>query len=87
MKIYKYALAPAGEQDIIMPTNSTILTVQTQRGQACLWATVEDEYLTAKKRIGIYGTGHEMPSGQRKYIGTFQPNDMMVFHVFEEFDL
>jgi len=84
--IYKFPLKTTDYQEIYLPVDAEILTVQTQRGVPCLWALVEEDDRMTKHGITIVGTGH--PVGDvGKYIGTYQLNsgDMvgdMVFHVF-----
>lgn len=86
MTIWKYPLAVTDTQSVSMPKGAKILTVQIQRGEACLWALVEPDNPTETRIIEIFGTGHPIPDGaaKREHIGTFQlPELGLVFHVFE----
>ena len=91
--IWKYPLQPAEAKDghlgqmvfeIEMPQRSEVLTVQVQNNVPTLWAVVWTELPKLKRRIEVYGTGHECESMGRKYISTFQLNEgRLVFHAFE----
>ncbi len=85
MKIFKYPLAHTTTQQVEVPLDSVILTVQVQYGTPCLWAQVNDKNTNTEKRtIEIFGTGYPMSDDARQYIGTFQLADgQLVFHVFE----
>lgn len=95
--IWKYQLEITDRQEIMMPYNAQILTVQVQNGILCLWARVNP---TAKKdpvydeedrkrRIEIIGTGNPIPKltiaeARRKYIGScVMEGGYFVWHVFE----
>ena len=85
MRIWKYQLNVIDEQQLFLPADAKILTVQTQRGTPCLWALVNEEN-TAKelRKIAIYGTGNPIPDDPGEYIATFQMHGGdLVFHVFE----
>ena len=85
MRIWKYQLNVIDEQQLFLPADAKILTVQTQRGTPCLWTLVNEEN-TAKelRKIAIYGTGNPLPDNPGEYIGTFQMHGGdLVFHVFE----
>jgi len=73
-------------QEIEMPKNGAILTVQVQRQIPCLWVLVETNGEGNEKRfIRIVGTGHSVPGIILKYIGTFQlAEGDFIGHVFEE---
>ena len=86
--IWKYQLEPIDNQDIEMPFNSKILTIQTQQEKPCLWALVDPSEKTEKRHIEIFGTGHpihyDIGDTERNYIGSYQlENGALVFHVFE----
>jgi hypothetical protein len=83
--IHKFPLEAIAFQEIHMPYNAQILTVQLQGHVATLWAEVIPDMAVAEKRpIEIYGTGHAMnPDYEHAYIGTFQTSGGNVFHVFE----
>jgi hypothetical protein len=84
--IFKYQLGFDEKQYVSLPKDAKILTVQVQKNNPCLWTLVDTENEIEKRRIEIYGAGHEIPNDgmERKYISTSQMYDGdFVFHVFE----
>lgn len=85
-KIFKYPLEITDTQFVELPLGAEILTAQIQGSQLCLWAIVNTlpEAVKKNRRIEIIGTGNPMPTGDLKYISTFQMYDGgLVFHAFE----
>jgi hypothetical protein len=85
-KIYKYSLALTDTQFVELPLGAEILTVQMQGDRLCLWAMINTlpEAIKKNRRIEIIGTGNPVPTGDLKYISTFQMMDGgLIFHVFE----
>lgn len=82
--IHKFPLQVADSQEMKMPKDSTILTVQVQNGTPCLWALVDTDKEAEERFIRIIGTGHPVPENVLRYIGTFQVLEgTFVGHVFE----
>lgn len=83
MTVWKFDITdPPHEAEI--PAAHEVLAVAMQRGRICLWARVNPTAATVTRRFGVYGTGHPMPPGRTKYIGTvFTEGAKYVFHVFE----
>ena len=81
--IWKYTLRP-GRNQIMMPRNPQLLTIDEQNGSVCLWARVDDEADMQTVNVDVVGTGHEVPTeNQGHYIGTVKlENGMMMFHAF-----
>lgn len=85
-KIFKYPLEITGTQFVELPLGAEILTAQMQGSQLCLWAIVNTlpEAVKKNRRIEIMGTGNPMPTGELKYISTFQMmGGGLILHVFE----
>jgi len=84
-RIFKFPLQVMDMQKINVPEDSTILTVQVQKGIPCLWVLVDTEKAHEDRFIRIIGTGNPVPRGIIRYIGTFQAleNNWFVGHVFE----
>lgn len=92
--IWKFPLEiTKDEQEIMLPTGSRILCVQTQAQLGhhhgpnlvpILWAVVNPECKKHPLKIYIFGTGQPMDSHHKEYIGTFQMGHL-VWHVFMEF--
>ena len=82
--IHKYELQITATQKVFLPAGSTILTVQMQNGNACMWAMVDTDNEYEHITIDMFGTGHPMGwSGQRRYISTIQIEEgQLIFHVF-----
>lgn len=91
--VWKYLLEITDRQEILMPYNAEILTIQEQHNILCLWAvlnTAPDPIFGEEKEkriIEIIGTGNLIPElaiheTKRKYINTciMEP---FVWHVFE----
>jgi len=85
-KIFKYEMEMNDIVEIDLPLHAEVLTIQTQFGNACLWALVDSEEKRKEKRVfRIAGTGHPIEHGEEyKYIDTIQLLEgNLVFHIFE----
>ena len=85
--IYKYQLAVQEVQELELPANSKILSVQFQGEQLYLWAMVNKESgaVIHKHTIEIYGTGQDITYDlgvRRNHIATVQSQGF-VWHIFE----
>lgn len=92
--IFKYPinLNPYVNQEVWMPPDAQILTVQIQKNQPCIWALIDTDDIRAKAfQIEIFETGQEIEQEndvERRYLGTCQMDDGdYVFHVFERIDV
>lgn len=85
--IWKMPLIVEDIQDISLPKESTILSIQFQHGMLCLWAEVDTESSSETRMIEIYGTGHRIYGDmgiERKYIATVQEAEgNLVWHIYE----
>ncbi len=84
--VWKFPLRVSDSQTIKMPAGTSILCVQVQNDQPCIWALVPNtEAVLVSQTILMAGTGHNRPDLLGKnYIGTFQLNEgVLVFHVFQ----
>lgn len=83
MVVWKFPLEATHEQYVEMPEGAIILTVQVQRGQPCLWASVDPGREREWIRIFRVGTGCPGPLEDWHYAGTYQLHDgSVVYHVF-----
>ena len=84
--VYKYQLVVTDRQEVTMPKDAKMLSVQVQNGTPCLWVLVETNNPEENIAIRIHGTGHPIDNPERlDYIGTFQiPRHNLVFHAFKE---
>lgn len=86
--IYKYQLSIKDYQEILLPKDSEILTIQLQGENACMWVLIDlNEPERFARKIEIFGTGQIINYDMgvdRKYISTFQMHGgQLVFHAFE----
>ena len=82
-RIYKYPLTIDDTQTVMIPDNSTILTVALQYGKPVLWVEVDTEETLRKRIIYTRGTGHDLKDVHGVYLGTYQKgNGAFVFHVY-----
>lgn len=79
--IYKYILEFDKKQQIELPLDAEILSVQMQNEKICLWAKVSSTLPKAKRTIYIYGTGTEIEKDNLSYVGTVQ-DGIYVLHIF-----
>jgi hypothetical protein len=86
-KIYKYDISGDYLQEILMPKGAQILTAQVQAGIPRIWALIDTDQPTEKRKFILMGTGQGIPdeiTANIKYIDTFQEcNGEFVWHLFE----
>lgn len=81
--IYKYQITICDRQEIEIPRFSEILHVQMQSGSWYVWVLVDTDEPMVKKRLRVFGTGHEIPKEEDLYyVMTFQQAEFM-WHLFE----
>lgn len=85
--IWKFTLDLVDEQQVSLPKDAEILSVQVQNGNICLWALVDPEAEKETRYFEIFRTGHLIYCDmriERKFIGTVQISyeSKLVFHVF-----
>ena len=81
MEVFKYTLAVADYQIVVMPVGAQLLDAQMQGNQLCLWALVNLANPAVQRTIAIHETGQEFAKGGT-YVATFQTGPL-VFHVFD----
>ncbi len=82
--IWKYELPIVDHPVIYMPRGAKVLSVQMQRGVPCIWAEVLSSMPGEERHFRLVGTGHEIRGLERsRFIGTFQVDAVLVFHLFE----
>ena len=85
-KIWKYALKDS-DAEYEIPEGGRILSVQMQGGGLTMWALVDIDAKREKRRVTVYGTGHDLPPYPGRYVGTVQASPALVWHIFEKHDL
>ena len=83
--IYKYDLDDVSETLLSLPSGAKILRVDFQGATPKLWAEVSTGAPLENRTIEVFGTGQEMPPGERVFINTFfTPEHTYVFHAYEK---
>lgn len=86
LTVYKYETPLKDEFSLDLPMGAQILTFQSQRDAPCIWALVDPDAKTLKRRFRLVGTGHpiEQDAGALRFVGTAQfRGGSLVFHLFE----
>jgi len=82
--IYKYPINNESYQQINMPKDAKILSVQLQNNMPCIWAMVNLDNPMEIRKFYWFFTGEQMDDPDAyTYIATFQLG-WMVCHLFEE---
>ena len=86
--VWKFPLKVTDVQEIEIDHSASLLDVQMQRDQLCLWAICNVNNTAVKRKIFIKGTGHKIDFSEvGKYIGTVQTHGGgLVWHVFADKD-
>jgi hypothetical protein len=80
--IWKFPLSLNTEQEIKLPREAVIISVQFQKGILFLWAKIDTESDTEERKVAIVVTGDDCDWCSRwNYIGTVQ-NNIYVWHIF-----
>lgn len=70
--VWKFPLHIAGTQYVSMPAHSRALHAGLDpNGQPCVWATVLTNMAPVEHTVYISGTGHPVPDGDNRHIGSF----------------
>jgi hypothetical protein len=81
--IYKYIVTGLPLQNKIeMPKGASILSVNMQGADCCMWALVDTESETEEREFEIVGTGWELDD-KLSYVGTCFAKDGFVWHIVE----
>lgn len=82
--IFKYQLSVQDRQEIEMPIDAVILSMQMQGEVPCIWVRTEKIDRKIKRKFALVGTGCGIPSDAGDFIGTIQlSSGALVFHLFE----
>lgn len=81
--VYKYKLpGPGSANKIMMPKGAKILHVDSQGSKLYMWAEVDTSQEDEFRQFEVYGTGWELPDGNKTFLGTIIV-DPFVWHVYE----
>lgn len=82
--IYKYVLWPEPTNNILIPRDGKIISIQIQNDKPVMWVLVDPIKPEIKRTFEIIPTGLKFDYDCKEYIGTFQVDGgSLVFHVFE----
>lgn len=85
LKIYKYPIELKDDQEVYLPEEAEILRIDDRFGVITIWALVDTDNPHEKRRIKIYGTGHDIKEedlGSLEFVNTiFQGT--FVWHVYQ----
>ena len=91
LTIWKFPFEIKDEFEIEIPEEFTVLSVQVQDGQPCIWAVVNPTSPKMRQGFILRGTGHPFSGNLkyaegnpiRSYIATFQTAEgRLVWHLF-----
>jgi hypothetical protein len=83
--VWKYTL---DHDDItaVMPKGAEILSVMAQGDDVCMWALVDPNAEKERRRFLTFGTGHPIPEGRMKSLGSVSLHGgRLIVHAFEAF--
>lgn len=69
--IWKFPLALAGTQMVVMPKGATVVHVAEQFGKPCIWAIVDERAEREERTFIILGTGTSFDANQLSHLGSF----------------
>lgn len=79
--IFKVRLRIVGVQQIKLPQEFTVLSLQMQRGEVMLWAIIDLYCPAIPHTVFCVGTGQQIPEEAGQHIGTVQDGEF-VWHFF-----
>jgi len=84
--IWKFEIELTDNQNVMMPMEAKILTVQIQHGKVCVWAIVDPEQPLERRYFYLRGTGHPSDGmDEMQYVGTVQDRQgFLIWHIFTE---
>lgn len=82
--VLKYPLPLKDRTSVWLPVGATILSIQEQHGQVCLWARVDPAAPQELRMFRVAGTGHVLGPCVGKHVGTVMlDGGRLVLHIFE----
>lgn len=81
--VWKFPIRIEDAQAILLPPYAEILHVGLDTvGEPCIWAKVERTDVRVHRTLYIVGTGHDLPDGDNRHVGSFV-HGIFVWHVWE----
>ena len=92
MVVFKFTLQKMAQQQITMPRDSVVLSVQAQlingEQNIVMWAMCDTNTPLVTRTFNILLTGEPFDKSPGNYVGTVQlANGEFVLHVFQQIDL
>lgn len=82
--IYKYLIAIEDYQQIDMPEEAKIISLQIQNDMPCIWVEVDTSKRQSPRPFFLYGTGQPIGDISQIHIGSFQLlGGKLVYHLYE----
>ncbi len=82
--VWKFPLRDDPEAILRMPKGAQVLSVQVQEGRPMVWALVDPQEKSVRRKFWIVGTGWNVnPDGLGSFVGTIQLAGDLVFHIFD----
>jgi hypothetical protein len=83
--IWKFPVDPVDAFELTLPPDARVLCVQMQRQNAQLWIQLDPNAPTRARKFFVRPTGVEWDeTSPSRYVGTFQPMNGLVFHLYED---
>ena len=83
--IWKFPVQAADSFEVELPVHAQLLTVQRQAGQIFMWVQLDPTAAKYPRRFCTRPTGLEWDVDRPwRYVGTFQPDTGLVFHLYED---
>lgn len=84
--IWKYPISARAEFTLEMPEGRfELLSVQMQGSEPCMWVVVDPAQRKTPHKFRVVPTGEEFErTPDLVFLGTFQPINGLVFHLFEQ---
>ena len=79
--IWKFPVSMTGDINNV-PKGSRLLAVKEQQGVLTAWLVCDPDATTVRRRLHIYGTGHEVSDNIETYVGIVFI-DPFVWHIFD----
>lgn len=81
--IWKYPISARAEFTLEMPEGRfEFLSVQMQGPEPCMWVIVNPTQRLVPHKFRVVPTGENFERDGLTYLGTFQPMNGLVFHLF-----
>ena len=82
--VYKYVLNFGVTNELSLPTDAEFLKLGEQNEELVAWFLVDTGRSEQPRFFEIYGTGHGIMNPNAKYLDSFQMQNGLVWHVFDQ---